>query len=233
MNGGSWVAPPFYRRRNQRALKPPSSNMSNMDIPDILATIFGVGGPALLGMLGGVYLAKSAVAQAVEHAADLALVRLKGELAADLEMRKQAFVRELEDQRKQAARGLEAFKADLTLAAETRRLVAARRVEAVAELMVAAGPLQRLITNRGSSASKSIEAHKSLMDYFKKVQERAFLFDAETSIKLSDYASHSWRDGAALERGDEEALTRLSDRHQSFLSVLRAILDPKNPPAGE
>lgn len=192
------------------------------ELTRFVADLLGIGIAATVSALVCAFVAKSAIARAVDQAARREIEYLKGELAKELERMRMSFQRDLELERQNAARSLEEFKAQLTVASETRRQLAALRLATVIDLMKRAEPLQRTMVNIGpldpQSHAKAVEA---MRDFFRSVEEVAVIFEAAVEVKLKNYASESWKDARLLDT-DGKALGRIADRHRDFKDLLRS-----------
>lgn len=104
-------------------------------LPTAIQTLLGVGVPAGFSIAFSLWLARGAIAKAVNHAAARELVRLKSSLDAELEDHKKRLQLEVQQQQSLLQKDLERFRAELTLAAETRRLLAAHKVSSFIEVV--------------------------------------------------------------------------------------------------
>jgi hypothetical protein len=187
-----------------------------------LGVTLGVGVGLPLAFLIG----KGVLKNLVDRFNHRSLERLKAELAADLEQRRQQFTRDLESERSLASRALEQFKAELLLQAEVRRQVAAQKVAALREIFSLGEPLMRTLFNVVAHApSQRAQAHVQLTTYFSKVRELGFLFSPDVAKELSDYASTVHREASAwVDDNRPDALTQANHAYEAMIATIRREL---------
>ena len=117
------------------AWAPPELSGDALILPTAIQTILGVGVPAGFSIAFALWLARGAIAKAVNHAAARELVQLKSSLDSELEDHKKRLQLEVQQQHSLLQKDLERFRAELTLAAETRRLLAAHKVSSFIEVV--------------------------------------------------------------------------------------------------
>jgi len=182
--------------------------MDPSKIVSFVSDLLKIGVGSAVAIIVLVFVARSAIAKAVELAGQKELEILKAALAKDLEDKKASlaatlerdrqaatremerlkldFGRELERERGLAARDLERFRAELSLVAETRRQVAARKVQALHDIAVIGETLLRKVLFQ----SDVNEAISSTNLYAAKIREVAHYFEKGVADKMYIYAQY-------------------------------------------
>jgi hypothetical protein len=206
---------------------------------ELIRTVLGVSVGTAVAIAVILYVVRHAVAKAVELAGQKELERLKVQLAAEidekrnaftleLEAKREAFARELEAQRRGAAREIEEFKAELTTAAEIRRQVAAERVKAVMILVKEGEPLIRAVFQSPPGPEAQDQALNRIHHFADRVGETAHLFDEDVAAKLHGYAidmmiAHASKNSPP----DLSAWDAASKAYQSLMALIRLQLGVK------
>ena len=139
-----------------------------MELISFLGQVLGIPVAAAFAVAVAVYIAKSALAKAVEQAGQQELERLRNSLS-----------KELEAQKAEAARTLESFKAQLTLEAEVKRQMAQRKVEALLELYSLCEPLFRDLVNPEDPRDRTAVFSK-VLPVMTKVRDKQVFFSEST-----------------------------------------------------
>lgn len=196
-----------------------------------------IGGGVTLGTVATVivFVARAAIAKAIEHAGATELLRLSGKLDQELADKRAAFERELEDKRaafaremetlrQGAARDLEQFKSELALGSEVRRQVAALQVKAYTELAELGEPLFRDAVNQFTN-DEFTGAMSRLHQFPLRARGLSHLLPPEDYRHVWSYSAEvmkclaEWHSDGSIEHYD-----RAGAAYEEFMTMLRRAL---------
>jgi hypothetical protein len=144
---------------------------------------------------------KEAIAKAVTQAGNREIERLKGDLASQLEEKKQAFTKEMEQ-----------FKAQLTLEAEVRRQVGAKKVEALLKMVSVTRVAVETIY--GISTDDSQARERALKDYGVALREGLVFFGPKLIAEIEALLRELSNGHVTRGRGDRGAPDFLDVAHK-------------------